>query len=201
MYSIPTWPISHSSISNWNLNCPYTHSPTLALTHLYHAPFGYPHWSSLILTHQHDPTHLLTHRQICLTRTHSSQRNLTHQQVQLTHTHSLVRMYHASQYMPHAREYIPHALKHREKGRRIGLLYVIPAPSLRSRETAYQLICPVRVLTEQDICIDKTHSGGLLGNLYLLFHSSLLVSTILWTCRPSYTCTGVLVHRQGVFFP
>ena len=110
MYSIPMLPISHSSIYDWNLNCPYTHLSTLALTHLYHAPFGYPHSSSLILTHQHYPTHLLTHRQICLTHTHSWQRYLTHQQVQLTHTHSLVRMYHASRYMPHAREYVPHAL-------------------------------------------------------------------------------------------
>ena len=65
-------------------------------------------------------------------------------------------------------------LEHREKGRPIGLLYVILAPSLHSQETAYQLICPVRVLTEQDIRLDKTHSRGLLDNLYLLLPHNII---------------------------
>lgn len=65
-------------------------------------------------------------------------------------------------------------LEHREKGRPIGLLYVILALSLRSRKTAYQLICPVQVLTEQDIRLDKTHSRGLLDNLYLLLPHNII---------------------------
>ena len=95
MYDVPMQLIFHGSKYNWNLNCPYTHSLALALTHLYHAPFTFPDMSSRILTHPHAPSwsNSLTHAPTNIPHAPSLTAPKPHAPAGLAHAHSRTYVY------------------------------------------------------------------------------------------------------------